>query len=145
MTIDIVFYICPQERQMLWLFTTSTFEYPYLDTMEARHKGVMFWRSRRCIILAAKTGQDRLSAEKCLAFIRTNRRLLVGFCSWSPHLCQFSTSVIHKTGRSKFRSTSIQIILSPKTSCWLHFLHRPYLPWTHESFSLFPKSALYKV
>lgn len=47
LTIGIVFYICPQERQMLSLSTTSTFEYPYLDTMRENTKADIFWRSRQ--------------------------------------------------------------------------------------------------
>lgn len=57
---NIVFYICPQERQMLSLSTTSTFEYPYLDTMRENTKGIYFGGQGRCIILAAKADCDRL-------------------------------------------------------------------------------------
>lgn len=41
---------------MLLLSTTSTFEYPYLDTMGETIKGIYFGGQDRCIILAANMG-----------------------------------------------------------------------------------------
>lgn len=55
LTIGIVFYICPQGRQMLLLSTTSTFEYPYLDTMGENTKGTYFGGQGRCRNLAVKS------------------------------------------------------------------------------------------
>ena len=71
LTIGIVFYICPQERQMLSLSTTSTFEYPYFNTMTESTKGICFGGQGRCIILAAKTHRRRL-------------------CFWCCEACSFS-------------------------------------------------------
>lgn len=48
---------------MLSLSTTSTFEYPYLDTMRGNTKEMCFGGQGRCIILAAKTDCDRPSIE----------------------------------------------------------------------------------
>lgn len=45
LTIGIVFYICPQGRQMWWLSTTSTFEYPYSDTMGESTIGRIFFKT----------------------------------------------------------------------------------------------------
>lgn len=61
---------------MLSLSTTSTFEYPYLDTMGENTKGIYFGGQSRCIILPTKTGHDRLfrlDAVECIAFQANNR------------------------------------------------------------------------
>ncbi len=69
LTIGVVFYICPQERQMLSPSTTSAFEYPYLDTMRGNTKGIYFGGQGRCIILAVKMDCGRLvKLLKCIDF-----------------------------------------------------------------------------
>lgn len=82
-----VLYIRPQERQMLSLSTTSTFEYPYLDTMRQSTKGRYFGGQDGCIILAAKTDCDWPFTRLMLWEVAFNQSYQLKFWFISGHSC----------------------------------------------------------
>lgn len=78
---------------MLSLSTTSTFEYPYLDTMRPSTKGRYFGGQGGCIILATKTDRDWPFTRLMLWEVAFNQSYQSEFWFFSGHSCVLIWSI----------------------------------------------------